>query len=59
MPDLVKMDAPKHRKANNTMGWKGCNQQPNGKWRTKIDVNRKQKNFGTIDTIEQAYEAYC
>ena len=37
---------------------KGYSQKPNGKFRVRLYINRKQKYLGTYDTEEEAIEIY-
>lgn len=43
---------------NNTTGFKGVNQTPEGRWKAKIMAERKSIHIGHYDTKEEAAAAY-
>lgn len=49
-------NAPKHRDGTNP--YRGVYQRKNGRYSTKICVNRRVIQLGTYDTPEEAYETY-
>lgn len=46
------------KRVNNTSGFKGVTQIPNGKFVAKIGINSRTQNLGTYATAELASEAY-
>lgn len=42
---------------NNTSGYPGVGQTPTGRYRARINVNRKEIRIGTFDTFEEAKQA--
>ncbi|ABY52832.1 HNH endonuclease [Escherichia phage phiEco32] len=42
---------------NNTSGYKGITQEPNGKWRARISANKRRYSLGVFDSLESAAEA--
>ena len=42
------------RKSNNTSGYTGVKQAPNGKWKSQISFKNNRIHLGTFETIEEA-----
>ncbi len=54
--NMRNMGPPRH----NTSGFKGvCFDKMNGKWLAYIQIDRKIKNLGRFETIEEARDAYA
>lgn len=43
---------------NNTSGYKGVTRTPEGRWRSRIEVDGKKRNLGVFDTPLEASAAY-
>jgi len=44
---------------NNTTGFKGVTAYPNGRYRARVNLNKKFIHLGYYATAEEAYAAYC
>jgi len=51
--------ANRKRHINNTTGFKGVHQKPNGRYRTSVCKNNKRIWLGTFETAKEAHDAYC